>query len=101
MELNLVCTLESPGILLKSKTRRSHCGSAVINPTALHEDAVESLPPFSGLRIQDCHELWCRSQTQLASGVAMALASSCSSYSITSLATSMCHGCSSKKERKK
>ena len=29
---------------------------------------VQSLVLLSGLRIQRCHELWCRSQTQLGSG---------------------------------
>ena len=28
---------------------------------------VQSLASFSGLRIQCCHELWCRSQMQLGS----------------------------------
>ena len=32
---------------------------------------VRSLPLLSGLRIWCCHELWCRSQTQLASHVAV------------------------------
>ena len=31
---------------------------------------VQSLAPFRGLRIQCCHELWCRLQTWLRSGVA-------------------------------
>ena len=30
------------------------------------------LASLSGLRIQHCHELWCRSQMQLKSGVAVA-----------------------------
>ena len=34
---------------------------------------VRSLALLSGLRIQRCRELWCRSQTQLRSGVAMAV----------------------------
>ena len=33
---------------------------------------VRSLASLSGLRIQICHELWCRSQAQLGSGVAVA-----------------------------
>jgi len=42
---------------------------------------VRSLASLSGLRIRYCHELWCRSQTRLGSGVAMVVvyASSCSS----------------------
>ena len=43
---------------------------------------VQSLSSLSGLRIQCCHQLWCGSQMQLGSGiaVAVALASSCSSH---------------------
>ena len=43
---------------------------------------VRSLASFSGLRIWHCHELlWCRSQTRLGSGIAVAVvqASGCSS----------------------
>ena len=35
---------------------------------------VQSLASLSGLRIQRCRELWCRSQMQLRSGIAMVLA---------------------------
>ena len=34
---------------------------------------VRSLASLSGLRMQRCHELWCRSQMLLRSGVAVAL----------------------------
>ena len=34
---------------------------------------VRSLALLSGLKIQRCHELWCRSQMQLGSGVAVAM----------------------------
>ena len=34
---------------------------------------VQSLASFSGLRIWHCHELWCRSQMQLRSRVAVAM----------------------------
>ena len=34
---------------------------------------VRFLASLTGLRIQRCHELWCRSQMQLGSGVAVAL----------------------------
>ena len=52
---------------------------------------VRSPASLSGLRIWSCHELWCRSQTQLRSGVAVALvqASICSSDWTPSLGTSM------------
>ena len=35
---------------------------------------VRTLSLLSGLRIQHCHELWCRSQMQLRSGVAVDVA---------------------------
>ena len=35
---------------------------------------VGSLASLSGLRIQHCHELWCRLKVQLGSGVAVAVA---------------------------
>ena len=34
---------------------------------------VRSLCSLSGLRIRRCRELWCRSQTQLGSGTAVAV----------------------------
>ena len=34
---------------------------------------VRSLPSISGLRIQHCHELWCRSQMWLRSRIAVAV----------------------------
>ena len=40
--------------------------------TSNHEDAVRSLVLLSGLRIQCCCELWCRSQMWLGSRVAVA-----------------------------
>ena len=44
------------------------------NPTRIHEDVgVQSLASLSGLGIQHCHELWCRSQTWLGAGVAVAV----------------------------
>ena len=54
---------------------------------------VRSLALISGLRIQHCHELWCRLQTRLGSHVAVALmyTGGCSSDSTPSLGTSICH----------
>ena len=56
---------------------------------------VQSLAFLRGLRIQHCHELWCRLQTQLGSHVAVAVAvveaGSCSSNSVPTLGTSICH----------
>ena len=37
------------------------------NLTSIHEDAGSILALFSELRIQHCHELWCRSQMPLRS----------------------------------
>ena len=58
---------------------------------------------LSGLRIGRCHELWCRSQTQLGAGVAVAAtqASGYSSDSTPNLGTSIYYGVALKRERKK
>jgi len=66
--------------------------------TSIHEDAGSIL----GLA-QHCRELWCKSKTWLGSGVAMAVvkASGYSSDWTPSLETSICHGCSPKKKKKK
>ena len=37
------------------------------------EDVVQSLALLSGLRIQHCHELWCRWKMWLGSGVSVAV----------------------------
>ncbi len=59
----------------KDKWEDSHCGLAVTNPTSIHERIqVQSLALLSGLKIQCCCELWCRSQMQLGSCVAVAVA---------------------------
>ena len=47
------------------------------NPTSIHEDVGSNPGLTSGLRIRCYCELWCRLQTWLRSGVAVA--SSCSS----------------------
>ena len=62
---------------------------------------VWSLASLSGLGIQHCHELWCRSQTQLGSDVAVAEAGSCRSVLTPSLGTSICQRCGPKKQKKK
>ena len=63
---------------------------------------VHTLASLSGLRIRRCPELWCRSQPQLGSGVAVAVveAGSCSSDWTPSLGTSICPMCSPKKQNK-
>ena len=76
----------------KKKKRSSYRGSA-----------VQSLALFSGSRICCCHELWCRSQTQLGSCVAVAVAQT-SDYSSSrnpSLETSICRGRGPKKTKNK
>ena len=58
---------------------------------------VRSLAPHCGLRIWCCCELRYRSQMQLRSGVAVAVASRCSSDLTSNLRTSISHTCSPKK----
>ena len=47
------------------RIQSSHRGSAVTNPTSIHEDVGSILALLSGLRIQHCHELWCSLQMRL------------------------------------
>ena len=63
---------------------------------------VRSLALISGLRVWHCCELWCRSQTPLRSGIAVALvqAGSRGSDSIPRLGTSKCRRCGPKKQNK-
>ena len=74
----------------------------IINVASVHEDVGSILGLAQGLRIQCCHELWCRSQTWLGSHVAVAgvQASSCSSDSTPSPGTPICHRCGPKKKKK-
>ena len=60
---------------------------------------VHSLTWLSGLRIQCCRELWCRSKTRLGFHIVVQ-ASSCSSNVTPSLGTSICHRCGPKKKKK-
>ena len=61
--------------------RSSHCGAAEMNPTRNRE--VAGLIPGLVQWVKDlcCHELWCRLQMRLRSGIAVAVAQagSCSS----------------------
>ena len=59
---------------------------------------VRSLALLSGLRIRRCCKLWCTSQTQLGTYMAVAQANSCRSDSTPSLGTSIFHRCSPKKK---
>ena len=60
-------------IILKN-FRSSRHGSAKTNLTRIYKDSGLIPGLFSGLRIRRCHELWCRLQMWLGSGVAMAVA---------------------------
>ena len=74
----------------------------LMNPTSIHE-ALGSIPGLSGLRIQRCCELGCRSQTLVRSHAAVGVvkAGSYSSNSSLSLGTSICCGCGPKETKKK
>ena len=65
---------------------------------------VQFLASLIGSGIQRYCELRCRAQMQLGSRVVVAMAvawaSSCSSYSTPSLGTSICHGCGPRKKKK-
>ena len=82
----------------KGEPRSSHRGSVVNEPMRLQ---VPSLVSLSGLRIQHCRELWCRTQMQFGSYVAVAVAkaSGYSSNKTPSLGTSMCRGSGPQKTR--
>ena len=54
---------------VKKQPRSSCHGSVEMNPTSIHEDTGL----VSGLRIRGCCELWCRLQTELVSGIAVAV----------------------------
>ena len=49
----------------------SSCGSAVMNSSSICKDMSLIPGSLSGLRMWHCHELWCRSQMQLRSGIAV------------------------------
>ena len=57
------------GAFYKSESRSSRHGAVEMNLTRNHEVAG-SIP---GVKRQPCHELWCRSQAQLGSDVAVAV----------------------------
>ena len=62
---------------------------------------VPPLASFGGLRIRRCHELWCRSQVQLGTWIAVAVVQdgSCSSGSTPSRGTSICRESGPKKQK--
>ena len=75
----------------------------VTNPTRNREVAgsIPGLAQWVGDR--RCRELWCRLQTGLRSGVAVAVvkAGTYSSDSTPSLGTSICRGCGPRKDKKR
>ena len=82
------------GILKIYSSWSSHCGSAEMNPTSIHEASL------SGLRTWHCHELRYRWQMQFGS-VAVAHASGYRPNETTSLGISTYLRCGPKKTKKK
>ena len=62
---------------------------------------VQPLASLSGLRMQCCRQLWCRSQTWLGSDIAVAVAGSRTSNQTPRLGTSIWCRCGPKKQKKK
>ena len=62
-----------PSFIRLNNIQSSHLGAVETNPTRNHELLVRALASLSGLRIRCCCELWCRSQTRLGSGIAVAV----------------------------
>ena len=60
-------------LLLNIFFRSSHRSSGEMNLTSIHEDSGSIPGLLSGLRNLCCYELWCRSQRQLGSGIAVAV----------------------------
>ena len=87
---------------IKKNTQQGVPVVVEINLTSIHVDAVRCLAQHSGLGIWHCDELWCRSQTWLGTWIAAAVeqASGCRPDSTPSLGTSICLGCSPKKQNK-
>ena len=58
----------------KTESWSSHCGSVVMNPTSIHDEA-DSIPGLGQwVKYRHCHELWCRSQMWFGSHIAVAMA---------------------------
>ena len=87
--------------ILVNMKRSSYRGAAETNLTRIHE-VGGSIPGLAQwLRLWCCHELWCRSQTRLRSGIAVAVvqASSYISTQTPSLETTICHRSGPKKTK--
>ena len=59
------CKMKREGVPIVAQRKQIRLGTMGLQ--------VLSLALLSGLRIRHCHELWCRSQTRLRSGIALAL----------------------------
>ena len=59
---------------IERPSKNSLCDSAVINTVSTHEDLGLIPALLGGLRIQHCHELWCRLQMRIGSHIAVAVA---------------------------
>ena len=83
-------TSRAVDVFTPTKASNSHHGSADINPPRICEDAHSMPASFSRIRIRGCPELCCRSQMQLGSHIALAMAEACSCTSdmTSSLGTS-------------
>ena len=79
-------------VICKNTFRRSQHGSAQMTLTGIREDAGLIPGLAQRVRIWRCRELWCRLETRLGSGVAVAVveAGGCSSDWTPSLGTSVC-----------
>ena len=73
MELAFKPLLLTTILLLQQESWSSCRDTAEMNLTSIHGMWVPSLALLSGLMIQPCCELWCSSQTQLRSRVAVAV----------------------------
>ena len=73
----------------------------VLNTTSIHENMCLIAGPTQQVKNVHCHELWYRSQRLFRSGVAVAVASSCSSNWTPSPGTSISHRYGPEKQQKK